>query len=64
MTMVSVRIVRVRVHHPLVPVRVRMRLRAVPRLIVRVLVMRIVNMAMAVFHRLVNVHMVMVLGVV
>ena len=39
-----------------VPMHVRMRLPSVPRKIVRVLMMCVVNVTMAVFHRFVGVH--------
>ena len=54
--MMHIRIVWMRMGERFVPMHVRMRLPSVPRKIVRVLMMCVVNVTMAVFHRFVDVH--------
>lgn len=62
MLVVDIRIMRVTVRDRFVGMRVRMRLLAIPLEIVRVLVMRVVHMAMGVGHRFVGVQVLVVLG--
>jgi hypothetical protein len=61
MAVVRIRKVRMRMHQPLVPVRMHVRLAAVPRKVVRMLVVCLVHVLVRVLERLVRMRVFMML---